>query len=105
MNQVVSMVWEMWPRWDSVIVESLEREFQGKVLVGQKMNVQWEGRELLGQTQMEVITRPQGVSTKPARTGGKTQSARKPLGPDQTRKARTQITLGNDRLQYFQGWQ
>lgn len=65
------MVWEMWPRWDSVIVESLEREFQGKVLVGQKMNVQWEGRELLGQTQMEVITRPQGVSTKPARTGAR----------------------------------
>lgn len=68
-NHVVSTAGETWPRWDSVIVERLVREFQQQVPVGQKMNVQWEGRELLGQTQMEIITRPPGVSTKPIRTG------------------------------------
>lgn len=79
------------------------RGFQEKVLVRQKMNVPCT--ELLGQIQMGVITRPQGLPTACARAGAQPIQPEKPVGPDQTGKARTQIKLGNGcSLECFQDW-
>lgn len=59
-NQVVSMVWEMWYRWGSFITENWQGGLKEKVQVRVEVECVMRGKSVVGQGQMGVKTRLSG---------------------------------------------